>query len=139
MFDAEVTTPNPEDLKLLEQWRREFVAADLELPEGYTGDGIATAIAVGKNGTLLGSLTASIVYAVSLDPLIRNPSAGRGEVLAGLFALTRALEYQAKLNGVVASYIAVPNSLPIYKELVKKCGFEPTAESCTLYRHSFRK
>src|SRR6267142_6924399 len=137
MFDAEITTPHDDDIRQLEAWRKEYVAADLELPEGYTGDGIATAIAVSKEGKLLGSLTASIIYAVSLDPLIRNPHAGRGETLAGLFALTRALEYQAKLNGIVASFIAIPNSLPEYKELVVKCGFAPTAELCKLYRHSF--
>src|SRR5690242_3521379 len=100
MFDSEITVPNENDIKLLEQWRKQFAAADLELPEGYNGDGVATAIAVGKDGKLLGSLTASIVYAVSLDPLILNPGAGRAEALAGLFALTRSLEYQAKINGV---------------------------------------
>jgi hypothetical protein len=139
MFDAEITIPTKSDIELLEQWKKEFAAADLELPEGYNGDGIATAIAINKEGKLLGSLTASIVYAVSLDPLIRNPHATRVEMLAGLFALTRALEYQAKLNGAAASFIAVPDSLPQYQELVKKCGFEPTAEACKLYRHSFRK
>ena len=139
MFDSEITVPHDSDIRQLEQWRKEFAAADLELPEGYNGDGVATAIAVGKNGKLLGSLTASIVYAVSLDPHIRNPNASRTEMLAGLFALTRALEYQAKLNGVAASFIAVPESLPEYQELVKKCGFEPTAEACKLFRHSFKR
>lgn len=139
MFDTEITTPTKNDIELLEQWRKEFAAADLELPEGYNGDGTATAVAISKEGKLLGSLTASICFAVSLDPLIRNPNATRAEMLAGLFALTRALEYQAKLNGVAASFIAVPDSLPQYQELVQKCGFEPTAEACKLYRHSFRK
>src|SRR5438477_3709171 len=105
MFDAQVTIPTDADIKQLEQWRREFAAADLELPEGYSGDGIATAIAVDRKGGLLGSLTAEIITAVSLDPLIRNPAAGRTETLAGLFALTNALEYQAKMNGAVASFI----------------------------------
>ena len=139
MFDSEITIPNDADIRQLEQWRKEFAAADLELPEGYNGDGVATAIAVGKDGQLLGSLTGSIVYAVSLDPLILNPRAGRTEALAGLFALTRSLEYQAKLNGVAASFIAVPDSLPMYQELVKKCGFTPTAELCKIYRHSFKR
>jgi hypothetical protein len=139
VFDSEITIPNDDDILQLEKWRKEFAAADLELPEGYNGDGVATAIAVGRDGKLLGSLTASIVYAVSLDPLIRNPNASHTETLAGLFALTRALEYQAKLNGVAASFIAVPDSLPEYQKLVQKCGFSPTAESCKIYRHSFKR
>jgi hypothetical protein len=137
MFDPEVTVPTDADILQLEKWRKDFVAVDLELPYGYSGDGIATAIAVDSHGKLLGSLTASLVYAVSLDPLIRNPDAGRTEVLAGLFALTRSLEYQAKLNGAAASFISIPNCLPIYQNLVQKCGFKEVAWD-KVYRHSFR-
>jgi hypothetical protein len=138
VFSTQITPPSDTDIIQLEKWRKEFATADLELPENYVSDGVATAVAKTKEGKLIGSLTASIILAVSLDPLIRNPDSGRTETLAGLFALTRALEYQAALNGAAASFIAVPNLLPNYQELVVKCGFEPTAQHCSLYRHSFR-
>lgn len=139
MFDTSVLPPTQQDIEQLEQWRREFAAADLELPEGYVNDGVATAVARRRDGSLIGSLTAEIITAVSLDPLLLNPQAGRTEALAGLFALTRALEYQASLNGAAASFIAVPNLLPQYQALVERCGFEPTAQHCKLYRHSLRR
>jgi len=138
VFDVDVVEMRDSDVEQLEKWRGEFAEADLELPEGYANDGVATAVARRKDGTLIGSLTASIITAVSLDPLLRNPSAGRMETLSGLFALTRTLEYQARLNGAAASFIAVPNLLPEYQSLVEKCGFEPTAANCKLYRHSLR-
>lgn len=139
MFSTQVTIPTDEDIRQLERWRLLFAEADLELPENYASDGVATAVAKTKEGKLIGSLTASIILAVSLDPLIRNPEIPRTEMLAGLFALTRALEYQAKLNGAAAAFIAVPNLLPEYQKLVVKCGFEPTAENCKLFRHSLNR
>lgn len=139
MLDTQVQVPIDSDIALLEQWRWEFQDGLLELPNGYAADGVGTAVALSRNGKLLGSLTATIIQAVSLDPLIRNPQAGRHEMLAGLFALTRTLEYQAQLNGARDAYIAVPNVMSEYKELVKKCGFEETAQDCTLFRHSLRR
>lgn len=138
MFDTAILPPTQEDFTLLEQWRREFDAADLELPEGYAGNGVATAVARRKDGSLIGSLTAEIITAASLDPVLLNPHAGRSEKLAALFALTRAMEYQASLNGAAASFIAVPNLLPEYQALVQRCGFEETAQACKLYRHFLR-
>lgn len=137
MFDIQVGVPKDEDFELLERWRRDFSAASLELPEGYASDGVATAVARRADSTLIGSLTASICTAVSLDPLLRNPDAGRKEVFAGLFALTRTLEYQAQLNGARSAYVAIPNLLGEYQELIQKCGFKETAQHCRIFRHSF--
>jgi len=138
MFDVRVAVPKEEDFEQIERWRREFAEGTLEVPNGYGGDGVATAVGLSKDGTLLGSLTATIITAVSLDPLIRNPEANRKQVFAALFALTGALEYQAQLNGARDAYIAVPDALPEYQELVKHCGFEETAQNCKLYRRSLR-
>src|SRR5690348_16736202 len=99
MFDTQVMQPTNEDVKQLEEWRTRFPEADLQLPNGYDGEGSATAIAVAKDGRLLGSLTGTLILAVSLDPYIRNPEAGRLESLASLHALCNSLEYQASLNG----------------------------------------
>ncbi|SRR6266550_1638245 len=139
MLDVSVQIPTANDIEQLERWRQDFAAADLELPEGYANDGVATAVARNKKGDLIGSLTAEIILAASLDPFIRNPLAGRHESLSGLFALTRALEYQAQLAGAAASFIAVPNLLPDYQALVKRCGYDETAQSCKLFRRSFRR
>ena len=139
MLDVSVQIPTANDIEQLERWRQDFAAADLELPEGYANDGVATAVARNKKGDLIGSLTAEIITAVSLDPWLGNPNAGRHERLTGLFTLTRALEYQAKINGAVAAFIAVPDTLKEYQQLVQRFGFEETAQHCRLYRHSFRK
>lgn len=138
MFSARVQLLENADLELLEKWRNEFASADLELPEGWSGEGVATATARTKDGELLGSLTATLVNGVTLDPLLLRPGASRTEALAGLFALTNSLEYQAQLNGAVASFIAVPNLLPDYQSLVLRCGFQETAQHCKLFRRSLR-
>lgn len=134
MFDAQVMTPTAEDIEQIEEWRKQFAEADLQIPNGYDGPGSATVVAV-KDGKLLGSLTGTMILAVSLDPLVRNPEAGRLESLAALFAMCNSLEYQASLNGAVDAYIAIPNLLPEYQKLVvEKCGFEETATFCKIYR-----
>lgn len=138
MFDVSVEVPRDDDFAQLEKWRKEFATADLELPEGYAGNGVATAVTRRADGSLLNSLTGSIILAVSLDPYLQSPDAGRLEALAGLFAITRTIEWQAQLNGAAAAFIAVPNLLPNYQSLVKKCGYSETAQNCKLYRHSFR-
>lgn len=139
MFDTEVTIPTDADIQQLEQWRREFATAELETPEGYAADGVATAVAVDKGGKLIGSLTASIILATSLDPLLLNPHADRASRFAATFALTKALEYQARVAGAAASFIAVPNLLKDYQEFVTRFGYEETAQHCRLFRHSFRR
>jgi len=138
MFDVQVAVPRETDFEQIEKWRREFAEGQLEVPNGYGGEGVATVIGLSRDGKLLGSLTATIITAVSLDPLIKNPSANRKEVFAALFAMTRALEYQAQLNGARDAYIAIPDALPEYQELVQRCGFEETAQRCRLYRHPLR-
>lgn len=137
MFDLKIETPKEDDFALLEKWRKEFVHADLELPHGYVNDGVATAVARSKDGTLLSSLTAQIITAVCLDPVLCNPDAPRKDIFVAAFALARTLEYQAQLNGARAAFIAIPQSMPEWQKVIEKCGFEETAQRCKLYRHSF--
>ena len=139
MLDVDIDIPTPEDIAQLERWRQSFAAADLELPEDYASTGVATAVARDTEGKLLGSLTTSIILAASLDPLLLRPDAPRASRFAGTWALTKTMEYQAKLNGAAAGFIAVPNLLTDYKEFVKRFGYEVTAQNCTLYRKSFRR
>jgi hypothetical protein len=138
MFATQVSIPTDADIAQLETWRRQFVAAELELPEGYVNEGVATAVARTQDGRLLGSLTGTLVTGFSLDPLLLRPGTEHKEALAGLFALTNTLEYQAQLNGAAASLVAIPDLLPAYQHLIKKCGFKQTAEFCKIYRRSYR-
>lgn len=139
MLNVDITVPTPDDIKLLEQWRRDFAAADLETPEGYASDGVATAVAVDKRGALIGSLTASIIMAASLDPLLLKPGATHVERFAATYALTKAMEYQARVGGAAASFIAIPDLLPDYQQFVQRFGYTETAQHCRLYRHSFKR
>lgn len=136
---ATVDIPTAEEIAKVDAWRKQFASADLELPEGYDGDGVCTAVAHDKQGGLIGSLTASIILAASLDPLLLNPGASRDQRFSGTFALTVAMEYQTKLNGAAAGFIAVPNLLPDYQEFVTRFGYIETAQNCKLFRKSFRK
>lgn len=137
MFDLKIEPPKDDDIEVLEKWRKEFAYADLELPSGYAADGVATAVARTKDGTLLSSLTAQIITAVCLDPILCNPDASRKDVFVAAFALARTLEYQAQLNGAKAAFIAIPDCMPEWQKVIEKCGFEQTAQRCKLYRHSF--
>jgi hypothetical protein len=135
MFDSQVKTMIAEDEPILESWRKAFPEADLEMPNGYAGPGVATAVSIAKDGRLLGSLTGTMILAVSLDPYLKNPEAGRLESLASLYSLCDSMEYQASLNGAIDAYVAIPNLLPEYQKLiVEKCGFEETAQTCRIYR-----
>jgi len=133
MLDINVRPIKDSDVEQLEKWRQEFKNGSLEVPHGYEHYNVETAVAV-KGDRILGALTGTII--VSLDPYIRNPEAGTAESLQSLFALCRSLEYRAKKQmGCVESYIAVPNSLEEYKGIVKRCGFEETAQNCAIFRH----
>lgn len=133
-YDLDVGPPTAREMLQLEQWRKDFPAADLEIP---SGPGTATAVARRADGTLIESLSASIITAVSLDPLLRDPQAGKREVLQGLLALTTSLEYQAKCNGAAASFIAIPNLLPEYQSLMSQFRFSETAQNCKVYRRLY--
>lgn len=139
MFDVQITIPTEADIRQLDEWRRNFAAADLELPEGWDGEGVATAVAVDKQGGLIGSLTGTLANSFILDPFIINPDVPRNKKFSALFALANALEYQARMNGAVVSFVAIPNLLPEYQELMPKLGFEETVQHCRVYRRSYRR
>ena len=135
MFDIGLRPFKESDLEQLEAWRVLFQEGKLELPHGYEGTNVETAVALRGDGSTLGALTATLICA--LDPYIKNPNATRTELLQSLFALCRAQEYAAQRFGARESYIAVPNDLPEYQEIVKRCGFVETATNCRIYRHVF--
>lgn len=119
------------DIEALLAWRKAYFDGDLEVPHGWKGDGWETAVAE-KNGLLLGSMTAT--QAVILDPLIRNPVAGGMDIVTAIYALERALTYQAQGAGAVDSYIAVPSQLTEYHKIVENAGYLRTVEHCHVFR-----
>lgn len=137
MLNVDIDIPIQQDIAQLEEWRRRFATADLELPEGYAGDGVATAVALDTEGKLIGSLTASIIIAASLDPLLLNPDADHTSKFASTFALERAMAWQAKMNGAAAGFVAIPNLLPDYQKFIERFGYVETAQHCKVYRRSF--
>lgn len=126
-----VRPPESRDLHQLEAWRRQYFAGDLELPKGWFGKGVETAVAE-KDGLLLGSLTAT--RAIVLDPLISNPVANGLDMVSGILLLERALTYVAQCGGAIDSYIAVPSQLTEYHKIVENAGYVRTVEFCHVFR-----
>lgn len=122
------------DIGQLLAWRRAYLEGDLELPHGWKlPQGVETAVAE-KNGLLLSSMTAT--QAVILDPLIRNPVAGGMDMVTAIYALERALTYQAQIVGAVDAYIAVPSQLEEYHKIVENAGYQRTVEHCHVFRRA---
>lgn len=121
-----------EDEEILEPNRKAFVGGSLEIPNGYEGENVETVTILNGEGRIIGSLTGTII--IALDPFIKVQGTGRTESLQGLFAACRALEYRGAKHGAREAYIAVPDSLPEYQELVKRVGFQETAQNCKIYR-----
>ena len=125
-----------EEIETLEGWRHEYQPADLEIPHGYAGQGVETAVAENKEG-ILASMTG--IKAVILDPLIRNPRISNGaEMVSAILMLERTLSYLGEQGGAVDSYIAIPNQLEDYKKIVESVGYVETCENCTIYRRPLR-
>ena len=129
--DINIRPVRTEDLALLDRWRRQYPDAFLEIPKGVKAEGVETAVAE-KNGQLLGSLTGTL--AIVCDPFIRNPEARGVDVFGAVYMLERALTYRAQGAGAVDSYIAIPEQLHDYKEIVKRSGYIETCARCTIFR-----
>lgn len=119
------------DIEQLETWRRAYWDGDLEIPKGYNNRGVETA-AVENNGKLILSMTGT--QAVLLDPLIKNPEATGAELVAGIMLAERVLAYKGQTGGAVDSYIAIPQQLTAYHEIVKKAGYVETVQACKIFR-----
>lgn len=136
--DLSIHRLRDEEKETLEEWRHEYQPADLEIPHGYAGQGIETAVVdCPDTGIMMASLTA--IQAVILDPLIRNPRVhNAAEMVASIFLLERTLSLLGERGGAVDAYIAVPNQLEDYKKTVESVGYKVTCENCTIYRRPLR-
>lgn len=126
---------NNEDVKKLEEWRRRYLPADLEIPHGYNSAGVETVIAR-KDDKLTSSATGSL--AIVIDPLIADPDASPLDIMSALFKQEAVLTYLGQKNGAVDSYIAIPHQLKGYIKLLQRCGYQPTVENCVVMRRPLR-
>ena len=124
-------------LPQLEQWRTEFPHAELDLPSGYSGPATVTLVAE-YDGELVQSMTASIVMVI--EAIIKNPLTSPLVSAEAAQRLEECLAEHAALNGAVDSYIAVPDNeaMAEFHRVVKRRGYEPTAQGCTIYRRPLR-
>ena len=124
-------------LPQLEQWRQSFEHAELDLPSGYSGPATVTIVAE-YNGQLVESMTASIVMVI--EAIIKNPAATPSVLAEAAQRLEEYLSGHAALNGAVDSYIAVPDNdaMVEFHRVVRRRGYEPTAQGCTIYRRPLR-
>lgn len=136
--DLSIHRLRDEEKETLEEWRHEYQPADLEIPHGYAGDGVETAVVdCPDTGVMMASLTG--IKAVILDPLIRNPRIANGaEMVSAILMLERTLSYLGEQGGAVDSYIAVPDCLPQYQKIVESVGYEKTCVGCSIYRRPLR-
>ena len=117
------------DRPLLEQWRKDYAIADLELPHGYMGQRTETCVCE-KDGKVVLALTGTQV--VSLDPLLRDPNADDRVVAKALEIAEEALTYLAVRGGCVDAYVAIPESLVRYIPFLQKRGYNITAQHCVI-------
>lgn len=124
---------NSEDKTKLEQWRKNYSPADLELPHGYERPGVETAVAE-YGGELLASLTLSM--AAVFNPLVKSPDAEKhgASTITAIIMLERALAHLASRQNIVTGYITVPNNLKDYQAIVERAGYERVLENCSIFR-----
>lgn len=127
----------PHHLKYLESWRQDFPHAELNLPNGYSGQATVTLVA-DHDGELIESMTATMVMVI--EAIIKNPSASPTLLAEASQRLEECLAEHAALNGAADSYIAVPDNeeMAEFHRVVRRRGYEPTAQGCTIYRRSLR-
>lgn len=122
-----------EDVKKLDEWRRRYWDADLEVPHDFnTPDGNVESSVATKNGKMFASLTG--VNSVTLDPFIHDPEADPTDILFALVKLETVLTNNAMKRGAVDAYIAIPKQLTHYIRLLGNYGYEPTVENCVILR-----
>lgn len=129
--DMNIRPIRESDVEQLDLFRREYLDAWLEIPKGFSGPGVETAVAE-KGGKIIGSLTG--VSAVLMDPFIHDKRASGSDIFSAVLALERVLAYKAQTGGALDSYIAVPEQATAYLEMVKRCGYSVTCERCVILR-----
>lgn len=127
--------PTEDDIEQLDKWRWMYLDADLEVVHGFEGQGVETAVAE-KNGKLVGSLTGKVAVIAVIDPFIHDPEASGPDVYAAVVGLERILSYQGARAGALESYIAVPEHLTDYIEIVERAGYELTCQKCCILRRN---
>lgn len=117
----------------LDLFREGYYQADLEVPHGYEceGEALETVIAEKAGETVL-SLTGTL--SLTLDPLVKNPEASVLEVMEALRMAEQALSVMGRKSRAVDVYIAVPNQMTDYHDLLRKYGYRPTVQGCTVFR-----
>lgn len=124
-----------EDIQQLELFRKNYWEADVEVPFGYSGQGIETAIAE-KNGKIVGAVTAS--SAVTFD-FLHDSAASGADIFSAVFMLERALALAAQKAGIPTAYVAIPSHLTEYISMVKRCGYTDEFQQCTILRRPLRQ
>lgn len=120
------------DAELIDQYRRLYFDADLEMPKDLNSEGVKTVVGT-KGHKLITSLTG--IKAVILDPLVRDPNADPTDVLFSLIKMETALTHWGMEGGAVDSYISIPNQLaPKYGRLLQNYGYMPTIQNCMVLR-----
>lgn len=126
-----------EEVKQLDLFRREYMAADLELPHDFfTADGAVDTAVATKNNKMIASLTG--IKSIVLDPFIHDPSAEATDLLFALVKMETALTYNAQKYGAVDAYIAVPRQLKKYIHLLENYGWQETVQNCVVMRRPLR-
>lgn len=135
--DINVRPMRGEDVAEFEAFRRMYWDGDLELPKGWAGPSIETAVAESADGHKIASLTGTI--SILMDPLVRNPQIRSGpELVAAIYALERTMAYMGQKMGAVDSYIAIPDHLEEYHRIVEKAGYVETVKGCKVFRRPLR-
>src|SRR5579864_1353827 len=119
-----------EDAEQLELFRTGYFNADIEIPFGYCGQGVETAVAE-KNGKIVGAVTASA--AVTFD-FVHDETAGGTDVFAAVLMLERALALTSRKAGIPTAYVAIPSHLTKYIDMVKRCGYTDEFQNCVVLR-----
>ena len=124
-----------EDIEQLELFRGNYFDADVEIPFGYSGVGIETAVAE-KNGRIVGAVTASV--GITFD-FIHDSAASGTDVFSAVFMLERALALTAQKASVATAYVAIPSHLEKYIDIVKRCGYTEEFQHCVVLRRALRQ
>jgi hypothetical protein len=125
----------PKDSILLGEFRSEYPEGVQETPHGFEREPfVETAVATREDGSLVASLTATIIAA--LDPFISDPKATDAEKAIALRQLSVALEYAAQKAGAAEVFTAVPDHLTDYHRVLERHGWERTAPGCVIFRKS---
>lgn len=123
------------DIEQLELFRHDYYDADVEVPFGYSGQGIETAVAE-KNGKIVGAVTAS--HAVTFD-FVHDDSASGADIFSAVLMLERALAMVANKAGIATAYVAIPKHLTKYIDMVKRCGYAEEFQNCVVLRRPLRR